>query len=116
MKNVTIRDVYLAATKAIFQFAVDQGQLADNPAEEVKVRVRKKVKEREKGFEAETILAATLWPFSHLISIEMKAARRWVPWIRAEFEDRLDRSKVSVSDRRSLSPRTTFQSLGAFSA
>jgi integrase len=86
MKNVTVRDVYLAATKAMFQFAVDQGQLADNPAKEVKVRVRKKVKEREKGFdgqEAETILAATLRPFSHLTSIETKAARRWVPWIGA---------------------------------
>ena len=50
------------------------------------MRVRKKVKEREKGFdgrEAETILAATLRPFSHLISIEMRAARRWVPWIAA---------------------------------
>jgi integrase len=86
MKNVTVRDVYLAATKAMLQFSVDQGQLAENPAKDVKVRVRKKVKEREKGFdgkEAETILAATLRPFSHLISIEMKAARRWVPWIAA---------------------------------
>jgi integrase len=86
MKNITVRDVYLAATKATLQFAADQGQLAENPAKDVKVRVRKKVKEREKGFdgkEAETILAATLRPFSRLISIEMRAARRWVPWIAA---------------------------------
>jgi integrase len=84
MKNITIRDVYLAATKALLQFGVDQGQLAENPAKEVKVRVRKPVKEREKGFdgkEAAKILAATQGPFSHLISIEMRAARRWVPWI-----------------------------------
>jgi integrase len=86
MKNITVRDVYLASTKAMFQFAVDQGLLAENPAKEVKVRVRKKVKEREKGFdgeEAKTILTATLRPFSHLISEEMAAARRWLPWIGA---------------------------------
>lgn len=86
MKNVTVRDVYLAGTKALLQFAVDQGQLTDNPAKEVKVRVRKKVKERENGFdgvEAAKILAATRLPFSHLISEEMAAARRWLPWIGA---------------------------------
>jgi integrase len=86
MKNITVRDVYLASTKAMFQFAVDQGLLAENPAKEVKVRVRKKVKEREKGFdgdEAAKILAATQGPFSHLISVEMRAARRWLPWIGA---------------------------------
>jgi integrase len=84
MSNITVRDVYIAATKATLQFAVDQRQLPANPAKDVRVRVPKKVKEREKGFdgkEAATILAATLRPFSHLISKEMKAARRWVPWI-----------------------------------
>jgi integrase len=48
--------------------------------------VKKKVKEREKGFdgeEAAKILAATQGPFSHLISVEMRAARRWLPWIGA---------------------------------
>lgn len=86
MKNVTVRDVYVAATKALLQFAVDQGQLPENPAKEVKVRVKKKVKEREKGFdgaEAAKILTATRLPFSHLISEEMAAARRWLPWIGA---------------------------------
>jgi integrase len=86
MKNVTVRDVYLAATKALLQFAVDQGSIPENPAKEVKVRVKRKVKEREKGFdgeEAKTILTATLRPFSHLISEEMAAARRWLPWIGA---------------------------------
>jgi integrase len=42
------------------------------------------LKEREKGFEmteATTILAATLRPPSGKISVEMAAARRWVPWI-----------------------------------
>lgn len=57
----------------MLQFAVDQGQLAENPAKEVKVRVRKKVKERDKGFdgeEAATILLATLREPSDKISIE----------------------------------------------
>jgi integrase len=84
MSNVTVRDVYLAAVKATLQFALDQGQLAENPAAGVKVRVRKPLQEREKGFdgqEAETILAATLRKYSAKISIEMASARRWVPWI-----------------------------------
>ncbi|HEX4152145.1 MAG TPA: hypothetical protein VHY75_08055, partial [Steroidobacteraceae bacterium] len=54
-----------------------------NVAKEVKVRVKKKVKEREKGFdadEAHTILVATLRKFDERISEEMKAARRWLPW------------------------------------
>jgi hypothetical protein len=59
MKNVTVRDVYLAATKAMLQFAVDQGLLAENPAKEVKVRVKKKVKEREKGFDGDEATAGS---------------------------------------------------------
>ncbi|MGZ3360672.1 MAG: site-specific integrase [Xanthobacteraceae bacterium] len=84
MSNVTVRDVYLAAVKAMLQYAVDQGQLSENPAAGVKVRVRKALEERKKGFdgkEAETILAATRRRFSDKISVEMAAARRWVPWI-----------------------------------
>jgi site-specific recombinase XerC len=102
MKNVTVRDVYLASTKALFQFAVDQGLLAENPAKEVKVRVRKKVKEREKGFdgqEAAKILAASQGPFSHLISVEMRAARRWLPWIGAYTGARVNEiTPLSASD------------------
>ena len=98
MKNITVRDVYLASTKAMFQFAVDQGLLAENPAKEVKVRVKKKVKEREKGFdgdEAAKILAASQGPFSHLISVETKAARRWLPWI-ARLEMAVHRAVFGV--------------------
>jgi integrase len=84
MSNVTVRDVYLAAIKATMQYAVDQGHLADNPALGVKVRVRRALQEREKGFdsqEAQTILAATLRKPSNKLSVEMAAARRWIPWI-----------------------------------
>jgi integrase len=84
ISNVTVRDVYVAAVKAMLQFAVDQGRLTQNPAKEVKVRVRKALEERDKAFdgrEAETILSATLRKPSNRISVEMAAARRWVPWI-----------------------------------
>ena len=84
MSNATVRDVYLAAARAMLQYAVDQGHLAKNPAAGVKVRVRQAPQERDKGFdgkEAETILSATLRKPSDKISVEMAAARRWVPWI-----------------------------------
>lgn len=84
MKTITVRDVYLAAAKALLGYAVDQGHLSENPAKEVKVRVRKALQERDKGFdggEAHTILSATLAKPSGKISVEMAAARRWVPWI-----------------------------------
>jgi integrase len=82
--NITVRDVYLAAIKSTLQYAVDQGVLPENPASRVKVRVKKALHDREKGFdhdEARTILAATLQPPSDKISIEMAAARRWIPWL-----------------------------------
>ncbi|WP_334356971.1 MULTISPECIES: DUF6538 domain-containing protein [unclassified Bradyrhizobium] len=84
MSNVTIRDVYLAAIKATLQFAVDQDMLSENPAAGIRVRVKDTLHERDKGFsgeEARIILAATLRPPSDKISVEMAAARRWVPWI-----------------------------------
>ena len=84
MKSVTVRDVYLAAVKALLGYAVDQGHISENPAKEVKVRVRKALQERDKGFdgeEARKILSATLVEPSGKISVEMAAARRWVPWI-----------------------------------
>ncbi|HEX3441674.1 MAG TPA: DUF6538 domain-containing protein, partial [Pseudolabrys sp.] len=80
----TVRDVYLASVRATLQYAVDQGHLPENPAERVKVRVKKSLHEREKGFdheEARTILAATLRAASERTSVEMAAARRWVPWL-----------------------------------
>ncbi|MBC9880876.1 hypothetical protein G8O24_26470 [Bradyrhizobium sp. INPA01-394B] len=82
--NITVRDVYVAAVKATLQFGLDQGELEANPAVGVKVRVRKRMQTREKGFTAEEatkILKATLRKPSGKISIEMAAARRWIPWI-----------------------------------
>jgi integrase len=69
---------------ATLQFAVDQDMLSNNPAAGILVRVKDTLHERDKGFsgeEARTILAATLRRPSDKISVEMAAARRWVPWI-----------------------------------
>ncbi|MCK1600667.1 hypothetical protein IVB02_04310 [Bradyrhizobium sp. 166] len=60
-------------------------RLEINPFAGIKVEGVKAWKEDdERGFDPEqalTILSATVATPSHLISREMKAARRWVPWI-----------------------------------
>jgi integrase len=84
ISNLTVRDAYLASVRATLQFGVDQGQLEANVAAGVRVRVRKALQEREKGFDAEeaaTILRATLRKQSGNASPETVAARRWIPWI-----------------------------------
>jgi integrase len=81
----TIRDVYIAAVKALFQYLVDELRLPENPAAFVKVHnVETEKDDDEKGFsdkDAHTILVATLEPRSPKMWIEMAAARRWIPWI-----------------------------------
>ncbi|MBR1069425.1 integrase [Bradyrhizobium japonicum] len=82
--NLTVRDAYLASVRATLEFGVDQGKLDANPAAGVRVRVRKALQEREKGFdatEAAIILAATMRKASPNAAEETAAARRWVPWI-----------------------------------
>jgi integrase len=84
LSNITVRDVYLGAVRATLQYGADQSGLPDNPAAGVKIRVKKALRERDKGFdqsEALKILAATRRAPSANISIEMAAARRWVPWM-----------------------------------
>ncbi|KWV60499.1 hypothetical protein AS156_29420 [Bradyrhizobium macuxiense] len=78
----TIRDSYLAAVKATLNYAKQQRKLSQNVASEVTVRVRRKKKQREKGFteeEALLILKATLAPASPNMSEEHAKARRWYP-------------------------------------
>jgi integrase len=84
ISNITVRDVYVGAVRATLQYGADQRGLPDNPAAGVKVRVKKKLRERDQGFdhdEALKILAATRRPPSANISEEMAMARRWVPWL-----------------------------------
>lgn len=80
----TVRNGYLAALKATLNYALQQQELTENVAKGVSVRVKKKKKQREKGFmkeEAIMILRATRLPPPRNLSAENAAARRWVPWI-----------------------------------
>jgi hypothetical protein len=59
-------------------------KLAHDPSAEVYVEDSEKSKADMCGLtakEAQTILSATLAPFSNLMSPENAAVRRWVPWL-----------------------------------
>jgi integrase len=84
LSPLTIRDGYIAAMKAFFGWAKKKKKLAHDPSAEVHVEVSEKSKANMRGLtakEAQTILSATLAPFSSLMSSENVAARRWVPWL-----------------------------------
>jgi hypothetical protein len=86
----SIRDVWVASLSATAGFAVERrkvpinvfrGITVRNAVEDVDVEPKPP---RQKGFtlpQAETILTATLDSRSHLMSAEMLAARRWLPWL-----------------------------------
>jgi hypothetical protein len=80
-----VRDVWLAAPRSVATHMLNALRLEINPFAGIKVEGVKAWKEDdERGFDPEqalTILSATVATPSHLISKEMKAARRWVPWI-----------------------------------
>ncbi|WP_238296961.1 site-specific integrase [Methylobacterium soli] len=76
LSGKTIRDTNLAAVRRILGWAVDNRLLATNPAERVRIDVRKKPGESKRGFsdeEAVTLLEAA--------ASEADPIRRWVPWI-----------------------------------
>lgn len=81
----SVRDVWLAAPRSVCTHMINELKLTTNPFAGIKVDGVKAWKEDdERGFdEAQvlTILTGTLATPSHLTSPEMKAARRWVPWI-----------------------------------
>jgi integrase len=90
----SIKDVWIAALSATAGFMVERRKLDQNPFLRMKVRDDKSNGRENaagetqlpprKGFiptEASLILTATVATPSHLISIEMKAARRWLPWL-----------------------------------
>jgi len=84
----TIRETYLAAVKAMLQYAVQEGIIKYNPAAEVRVYSQKQVKLREKAFtesEAKTILSESLkYELAAMhgkLSRHTVLARRWVPWV-----------------------------------
>jgi len=80
----TVRDAYIAATKALMNWAVANGRLDTNPAAGVVVTVPNKPQLRERDFtdcEAGVILRASFGPHDARLSREHAAARRWIPWL-----------------------------------
>jgi site-specific recombinase XerD len=89
----SIRDVWIASLSATAGFMVERRKLDQNPFYRIRVRdedpsentEHEKLKEPpRKGFtpeEVTAILTATVATPSHLISAEMRAARRWLPWL-----------------------------------
>ena len=87
----TVKDSNLAALKAVLKWAVDNDRITANPAADVKVRATAAPQAREKGFtdeEAVAILSAvstyTPKPSANpqtRESIELTAAKRWMPWL-----------------------------------
>lgn len=90
----SIRKVWLAALSATAGFMVERRKLDQNPFLGIRVRDDEKPDDEEqqkqqqepprKGFtpqEAKRILTATLVAPSDFISVEMAAARRWLPWL-----------------------------------
>lgn len=87
----TVRDVQLAALRAIFQWAEDNGHLPSNPAQGIKVRVGRKTRSRERGFnDAEaTALLKAAQNYTPKASpnprtregTTLTAAKRWTPWL-----------------------------------
>lgn len=106
----SVKDVWIAALSATAGFTIERRKLAQNPFLQIKVRKDKSAdapaeaqprKPPRKGFtpgEANLILTATLATPSHLISVEMRAARRWLPWLCAY-------SGARINELTSLHPK-----------
>ena len=80
----TIREVYLASTKVVFAWSVENRKLPANPATGISVRVPIRRRTRGPSFtsaEAKTILYGALDRDQGGISPEHALARRWIPWL-----------------------------------
>ncbi|WP_156348384.1 hypothetical protein [Sphingomonas sp. Leaf34] len=80
----TIRELYLAAAKVVFPWAVENRKLATNPATGFIVCVPKRVRSRGPSFtamEVRTILSGSLVMDQGRVSPEHALARRWIPWM-----------------------------------
>lgn len=87
----TVKNKHIAAVKAVFQRAVEDHKLENNPALLVKVRAAAPRRTREKGYtddEAIVVLNAAL-AYEPIIrdnaktteSAKLSAAKRWGPWL-----------------------------------
>jgi integrase len=84
LSSRTVNDVYLAATRSFFDWAMVNQKATKNPAVDTKVRdkgARSKIGTPLKLEQAEAILAESLRPVVGRASAKFSAAMRWVPWI-----------------------------------
>ncbi len=89
----TIRDVHLAALKALMSWLVGERRLVTNVASGFRIKVAKSVVERSRSLddkEAALVLAASLESPSAKLGPKHAAARRWVPWLCAYTGARLN--------------------------
>lgn len=80
----SVREVYLAALKVVFGWAVENRKVLVNPVTGISVRLAKTARLRERGFtaiEAKTILLAALAGNNGNVSEAHRRARRWVPFL-----------------------------------
>jgi len=111
----TVNDVYPAAIRTIFSWAVREDRLTENPAKAVRQEVPKQVKTRPKGYtleEAERILSFSVSnvpkPLAGRASPEFPettAAKRWIPLLCAYTGAR-------VTEMSQLRKQDVFQDAG----
>lgn len=87
----TVRDTSLAALRAVFKWAEENGKISSNPASTLKVKVPKRPQGREKGLtdDAASALLRKCRPYEPAFSsnpgtresAQVTAAKRWVPWL-----------------------------------
>lgn len=81
----TIRDIYLAALKALCNYAAENLIIETNPVDKIKVRGKDKVRLRtSKGYtyeEARVVLSASLEEQNPNLPVDRRASRRWCPWV-----------------------------------
>ncbi|GLS42689.1 DUF6538 domain-containing protein [Methylobacterium brachythecii] len=90
---VTVRDVYLAAVKAVYGWLVARRKLKENPSRDLKVKVPAGRNRNMREFddrEACLILSASLRVQPDDVSPLHRAARRWVPWLCAYTGSRVN--------------------------
>lgn len=79
-----VKDSDLTALRTVFDWAVTNGKIANNPAAGISIRLGKKPRLRSKSFtddEAKAILAAALKHARGSEAPKTFAARRWIPWL-----------------------------------
>jgi integrase len=82
----TVKDSDIAGLKSVLQWAVENQLLPSNPAADVRLKLGKAIRLRDKGFtdeEAKKLLSAALSMTRGREAPTLFAAKRWVPWVLA---------------------------------